>query len=273
MIKLLILGPSGAMGRLICKLALEGDEIKVVAACDVSNIGQKISKLAGVEDPNDITVGNVNDLQKIIEETRPDVAIDFTLAKAAEINCKICVKNNIRCVIGTTGLSQDFMEEFEKLVDEYNAPAVISANMATGVNIFFKIASILAAYLADWDMEIIEAHHIRKRDNYSGTSLTTAKIICDTLGVEMDDVIKYGRPKGPALRKKGAKNEIGIHCIRAGDIVGDHVVLYAGPGERIELKHQAHSRNCFASGAITAVKFVAKAEEIKIYTTRDVLNL
>ena len=273
MIKLLILGPTGSMGRLISQLAFEDDEIEIVAACDVINIGDELGVLVGKKDPNHVKIRYITEIKEIIDETKPDVAVDFTLAEAAEKNCMICVENNIRCVIGTTGLSNSFLEEFEKKIKEYNAPAVISSNMATGVNIFFKMASILTGYLKDWDIEIIEAHHHRKLDAPSGTALTTVKIISEALGVNIDDVAKFGRSKGPNKRKIGAKNEIGVHSIRAGDIVGDHIILYAGPGERIEFKHQAHSRNCFASGAITAIKFIAEAKENKIYTTQEVLNL
>ncbi|MBA7505480.1 4-hydroxy-tetrahydrodipicolinate reductase [subsurface metagenome] len=273
LIKLLILGPTESMGKLISNLALKDNEIDVVAACDVTHIGDDLGFISGVNDPNKIKINNVNNLQKVIDETKPDVAVDFTVAKATEKNCKICVENGIKCVIGTTAMTQDFLDEFENLVKTKNAPAVISPNMATGVNILFKMASILTEYLNDWDIEIIEGHHKRKRDNYSGTSLTIAKIICDTLGVKMDDVIKYGRPKGPALRKKGAKNEIGIHCIRAGDIVGNHTVIYAGPGEYIELQHKAISRDCFAEGAIRAMKYIIRQNKNRIYTMKDVLNL
>jgi len=273
LIKVIILGATGAVGRLISKLALEDKEIEVVAACDIVEIGKELGNLVGAGDSKKIKISDSKELQNVISKTKPDVAIDFSIARATEINCKICVKNNIRCVIGTTGLSQEFLEEFEKLIKENKAPAVISANMATGVNIFLKMASILAEYLDEWDIEIVEAHHIRKRDNYSGTSLTILNNICESLGVKPENVAMFGRPTGTALRKKGAKNEIGIHCIRAGDIVGDHIILYAGPGERIELKHQAHSRNCFATGAMTAVKFIAKATENKVYTTGEVLGL
>jgi 4-hydroxy-tetrahydrodipicolinate reductase len=199
--------------------------------------------------------------------------VDFSTAKATEVNGPVCVKNKVRCVIGTTGLSKEFSNEFEKLVKETQSPSVISSNMATGVNVLFKIASILTKYLADWDIEIIEAHHNRKADAPSGTALTAAKVISQALGIDLDKVAKYGRAQGPNKRQVGAKNEIGIHAIRAGDIVGDHTILYAGPGERIELKHQAHSRNCFATGAIKAVKFIAKAKESKIYNTMEVLGL
>jgi 4-hydroxy-tetrahydrodipicolinate reductase len=273
MIKLLILGPTGSMGRLISHLAFEDDEIEVVAACDVINIGDELGVLVGKKDPNHVKISYITEIKEVINETKPDVAVDFTLAEAAEKNCMICVENKIRCVIGTTGLSNSFLKDFEKKIKEYNSPAVISSNMATGVNIFFKMASILTGYLKDWDIEVIEAHHHRKLDAPSGTALTTTKIISEALGVKIDDVAKFGRSKGPNKRKIGAKNEIGVHSIRAGDIVGDHIILYAGPGERIEFKHQAHSRNCFASGAITAIKFIADARENKIYNTREVLNL
>ena len=102
---------------------------------------------------------------------------------------------------------------------------------------------------------------------------TVGQTIANAIGKNFEEIAKFGRDKGPNKREIGAKKEIGVHAIRAGDIVGDHVVLYAGPGERIELKHQAHSRNCLASGAMTAIKFVANVVDNKIYTTQEVLGL
>ncbi|MHA1292927.1 MAG: 4-hydroxy-tetrahydrodipicolinate reductase [Promethearchaeota archaeon] len=273
MIKLLILGAAGAMGRLIAKQALEDDDIEVVSACDVMNIGQELGKFAGTEDPNNIKISGAGILSKVIEETKPEVAVDFSIAKATEKNCPICIENNVKCVIGTTMLSQEFVDKLEKMIKEYKIPVVMSSNMATGVNILFKIASILTAYLSDWDIEILEAHHHRKVDAPSGTALTIGQIICETLGVNPEEILKFGRSKGPNKREIGAKKEIGVHSIRGGDIVGDHTILFAGPGERIELKHQAHSRNSFASGAIKAIKFIAEAKDPKIYTISDVLGL
>ncbi len=273
MIKLLIFGPTGSMGKLISKLALEDDEIEVVAACDVTNIGRELSFIAGTRDPNNIIIRDVKELNDVIIKTQPDVAVDFTVAKATEENCLILAENGIKCVIGTTALSTGFLEKFEKLIKEYHCPAVISPNMATGVNVLFKMASVLTNYLSDWDIEVLEAHHNRKQDNYSGTSLKILNIICETIGIKIEDVTKYGRTKGKGLRKKGAKNEIGIHCIRAGDIVGEHKIIYAGSGEYIELKHTAINRNCFATGAIRAIKFITKQKEHKIFEMKDVLNL
>ncbi|MBY9013344.1 MAG: 4-hydroxy-tetrahydrodipicolinate reductase, partial [Candidatus Lokiarchaeota archaeon] len=107
----------------------------------------------------------------------------------------------------------------------------------------------------------------------SGTALKIGEAITSSIGSTLDEIAKYGREKGPNKRLVGAKNEIGIHSVRGGDIVGDHTILFAGPGERIELKHQAHSRACFASGAIKAIKFVVNAKENKIFEMKDVLNL
>jgi 4-hydroxy-tetrahydrodipicolinate reductase len=273
MIKLLILGPTGIMGKLISELALKDDEIEVVAACDVNNIGEELGGLLAVKDRNKIKISDVNYLQKVIAETKPDVAVDFTVANATEKNCKICVENGIKCVIGTTAMTQDFLDEFEKLVKTKKAPAVISPNMATGVNILFKMAEILTKYLNEWDIEIIESHHHRKADSPSGTALKIGQIVSESLGVKIDDIAKFGRDKGFNKRQIGGRNEIGFHSIRAGDIIGDHIILYAGPGERIEFKHQAHSRSCFATGAIKAIKFIVQAKENKIYTTNEVLGL
>ncbi len=273
MIKLLIFGPTGSMGKLITKLALEDKEIDVVAAFDVTNIGEELAYIAGVKDPNNIKISDVKYLTEVISQTKPNVAIDFTIAPATEKNCLICAENGIRCVIGTTALSKEFFDKFEELIKKYHSPAVFSPNMATGVNVLFKVASILTSFLADWDIEVIETHHHRKIDAPSGTALKIGQVISDTLGSDFETIAKFGRQRGPNKRTIGAKEEIGIHSIRGGDIVGDHIILYAGPGERIELKHQAHSRECFANGSIKAIKFIANAKEDKIYSTDEVLGL
>lgn len=273
MIRLLILGPSGSMGKLITSLAISDSEIQVVAACDLTQIGKELGNLVATDDPDKTIIKDVNKLQEVISETKPEVVVDFTVAKATEHNCLICAENGIRCVIGTTAMSDEFLTKFEKLVENNKAPAVISPNMATGVNVLFKISSILAGYLKEWDIEVIENHHHRKADVPSGTALTIARAICETLGCDPDETLKFGRSKGPNKRKIGAKNEIGVHAIRAGDIIGDHTILYAGSGERIELKHQAHSRECFANGAIKAIKFIVRQYENRIYSMKDVLNL
>ncbi|MFX0074528.1 MAG: 4-hydroxy-tetrahydrodipicolinate reductase [Candidatus Hermodarchaeota archaeon] len=273
MIKLLILGPTGTTGRIISSLAIKDDEIDVVATCDIDQIGEELGSVLAINDPNRIIINDVKNLQEVIAKTNPEVVVDFTIAKATEQNCLNCVENKIRCVIGTTALSKEFIDRFEGLVVKYKAPAVISPNMATGVNVLFKVSELLASYLNKWDIEIIEAHHHRKIDAPSGTALRIGEVISKSIGSNLNEIAKYGREKGPNKRLVGAENELGIHSIRGGDIVGDHTILFAGPGERIELKHQAHSRMCFAAGAIKAIKFIARQNEIRIYSMKDVLNL
>ncbi|MFX1479350.1 MAG: 4-hydroxy-tetrahydrodipicolinate reductase [Promethearchaeota archaeon] len=273
MIRLLIFGPTGSMGKLISKLAIEDKEIEVVAACDVDQIGEELGFVVGVFDPNRIKITDVKNLNAILSQTMPDVAVDFTIAPATEKNCLICAENGIRCVIGTTALSDEFFNKLKELIIKNHTPAVFSPNMATGVNVLFKIASVLTKYLADWDIEIIEVHHNRKIDAPSGTALKLGQSISEALGSDFEKIAKFGRTRGPNKRTVGAKQEIGIHSVRGGDIVGDHIILYAGPGERIELKHQAQSRECFAEGSIKAIKFIASAKEDKIYSTSEVLGL
>ena len=273
LIKLLILGPTGSMGRLITELALKDKEIDVVAASGIDHIGNLLGSLVAVEDVKNIRISNIEDLKETIKQAKPDIAVDFTLANATEKNCLICVDMGVRCVIGTTALSQEFLLEFEAKVKEKNAPAVISPNMATGMNVFFEIAKKLSQYLKDWDIEIIEIHHHRKVDAPSGTALKIGKLIGDAINSDFDKIVKYGREKGPNKREIGAKSEIGMHSIRAGDIVGDHIVLFAGTGERIELKHQAHNRYSFAEGAIKAIKFISEQSVARIFSMKDVLEI
>ena len=211
MIKLLILGPSGVMGRLISKFALKDKEISVVAACDIENIDTELGLLVGTPDPNKIKIEDVNELDGVIERTKPDVVVDFTLAHATEKNCLICIEKGIKCVIGTTALSHEFLSKFDELVKKHHAPSVISPNMATGVNVLFKMASILASHLSEWDIEIMETHHHRKVDAPSGTALKIGQVISEALKTDFDSIAKYGRSKGPNKREIGAKNEIGYH--------------------------------------------------------------
>jgi len=139
--------------------------------------------------------------------------------------------------------------------------------------VIFEFAAELAKKLKGWEIEIIESHHGRKLDSPSGTAIKILENITKARKLHLDKVSKYGRGRGRNPRIRG-ESEIGIHAIRAGDIVGEHMILYAGDGERIELKHQAHSRDCFASGALKAVKFlINNKENPKIYDMRDVLGL
>jgi len=272
--KLAILGADGSMGRIIAGLAIGDSDIEIVSAYTEPNgpaVGIDIGMLVGKK-PIGVEIVDSVDLDDKLKAAKPDVVFDFTVAAATEANAPIVVQNGIRMVIGTTGLSQDFIESFKALVQENNTPSIISSNMAVGMNLFMKIVGDVAIALQGWDTEIIEAHHNRKKDAPSGTAVTLAEIIAKAWNKNLDDIAKYGRGRGPAPRVKGT-GELGIHAIRAGDIIGDHLVLFAGAGERLELVHRAHDRSCFASGAIKAAKFLVNAEEPRLYTMKEVLGL
>ncbi|MHA1793776.1 MAG: 4-hydroxy-tetrahydrodipicolinate reductase [Promethearchaeota archaeon] len=275
MIKVGILGADGSMGKIIARLAIEDENMQLSCAyteINSPNIGTDAGTLIG-KGKTGVLIEDTSNLEEKLEKAKPDVLIDFTMANATEINAPIAISKKIKMVIGTTGLSDDFINKIEKLTAQMDTPIIVASNMAVGMNLFINTVKQVARMLKGWDIEIIEAHHHRKRDAPSGTAITIARSIAEVLNKNLDDIAKYGRQRGPNPRKIG-EQEIGIHAIRAGDIVGDHTVLFAGPGERIELVHRAHDRSCFASGAITAAKFLySKNLKGGIYSMSDVLGM
>ena len=157
-----------------------------------------------------------------------------------------------------------------KNVEENNVGAVISSNMAIGVNVFFNTLKKLAPLLYDFDIEIIEAHHNQKKDAPSGTAMTAFEVIAEELGRDTEEVGVYGRH---GLVGKRTPEEIGVHAVRGGDIVGDHTVMFVGDGERLEVKHQAHTREVFIAGVIRAIRYVPSAKKGIVSGMNDVLGL
>ena len=157
-----------------------------------------------------------------------------------------------------------------KNIEDNNVGAVISSNMAIGVNVFFNTLKKLAPLLYDFDIEIIEAHHNQKKDAPSGTAMTALEVIAESLERNPEEVGVFGRE---GMVGKRTPEEIGVHAIRGGDIVGDHIVMFVGDGERIELKHQAHTREVFIAGVIRAIRFVPTAEKGVVSSMNDVLGL
>ncbi len=263
------------MGRHIIPMLIEDEDISVISAYvvpDSPNLGLDIGTLAGKQSQN-VKIKSVIDLDKDISTETPDIFIDFTVAIATEKNAVIILEKGIPMIIGTTGLSEKFMEYVNRISVEKKIPLVISSNMAVGVNVIFEFAAELAKKLKGWEIEIIESHHGRKLDSPSGTAVKILENITKARNLLIDEVPKYGRGRGRNPRVRG-EGEIGVHAIRAGDIVGDHVILYAGNGERIELKHQAHSRDCFAAGVLIAVKFlINNKNKPKIYDMGEILGL
>ncbi|MHA1680828.1 MAG: 4-hydroxy-tetrahydrodipicolinate reductase [Promethearchaeota archaeon] len=273
--KIAIFGADGSMGHHVTRLALDGGDVEIVGAFSEEgspDLGVDIASLVG-HSPVGVNIADISNLAEKLNACQPDVIIDFTIAKATELNAKIVLDCGIKLVVGTTGLSQQFIGDLDAKARAVGVPLVLASNMAVGMNLFMNVVGMVAGALKDWDIEIIEAHHHRKRDSPSGTALTLASIISRALDADLDSIAKYGRGKGPNKRKIGGK-ELGIHAVRAGDIVGDHTVLFAGPGERIELVHRAHDRSCFASGALIAAKYLMKEGlEPGIHSMKEVLGL
>ncbi|MDD4652296.1 MAG: 4-hydroxy-tetrahydrodipicolinate reductase [Methanothrix sp.] len=254
MTRIAITGALGRMGTLILQEAAKVDAMQLVAGLDVVGAGAVL--------PGGIVVRDAAQLESVLRESKPDVLIDFTIARAAVDNVCTAAGLGIDLVVGTTGFSDEQHSRMKEAIDGHVA-AVITPNFSLGVNVFWKLVADAAAALKDYDIEIIEAHHNQKKDAPSGTALATVLAIKTALG---EKEVVYGR-EGVMPRGK----EIGVHAVRGGDIVGDHTVLFAGSGERLEIKHQAHSRTAFASGAVRAADWVA-GKKPGIYAMADVLK-
>ncbi|MBN1234465.1 MAG: 4-hydroxy-tetrahydrodipicolinate reductase [Methanotrichaceae archaeon] len=253
MTRIAITGALGRMGTLLIQEAAKVKDMQLVAGLDVVGAGKTL--------PGGVIVKDALQLESVLRESEPDVLIDFTIAKAAANNVCTAANLGINLVVGTTGFSPEQHSQMRKAIEGHVA-AVITPNFSLGVNVFWKLVADAAAALKDYDIEIIEAHHNQKKDAPSGTALATVEAIKRALG---DKEVMHGR-QGIMPRGK----EIGVHAVRGGDIVGDHTVLFAGPGERLEIKHQAHSRTAFASGAVRAADWVV-GKGPGIYSMADVL--
>lgn len=254
MIKVAVTGALGRMGTLVIQEVAKAEDMRLVAGLDVVGAGRHLQ--------GDVAVSDAAELRDVLKLARPDVLIDFTAASASVQNVLTAAEMGVNLVVGTTGFSPEQHASMKKAIDG-RVSAVISPNFSVGVNVFWRLISVAAEALKDYDIEVIEAHHNQKKDAPSGTALATVDVLKKALG---DVEVVHGR-EGIKPREK----EIGVHAVRAGDIVGDHTVLFAGPGERLEIKHQAHSRTAFASGAVRAARFVV-GREPGIYSMADVLK-
>mgnify|MGYP000881307675 CR=1 FL=1 len=274
MIKVAVTGVNGRIGSKIIKALLKEEGIEVVAAIGSPNTpleGKDVGGVIGVGKMG-VPINGAQKLAEVLKRTKVDVLIDFTVADAAVNTIKISAECGVDVVVGTTGFSDEQIGLIKESIEKNNIKAVISPSMAVGVNVFFKVVRDVAKILNDYDydMEIIEAHHKNKVDAPSGTALKTYEIIADELGRNKDESGVYGRQGMIGAR---TSEEIGVHAVRGGDIIGDHTVLFAGDGERLEIIHRAHSRQSFVKGVIKAVRYVLEAPEGKISDMGDVLGI
>ncbi len=252
MIKVGICGALGRMGTKIGGLVNDSPIMELVGGVDI-----RAGSFYGKD------VYESSKIDEFIDEKKPDVLIDFTIANAAVANVKAASRHGVAVVVGTTGFTPEQREELRVAI-EGHIPAVISSNYSLGVNIFFHLIREAAKQLSDYDIEVIEAHHHFKKDAPSGTAKTILSIIKEEVG---DRKEMYGREG--MVGERG--NEIGVHVIRGGDIVGDHTVMFAGNDEVIEFTHRAYDRLVFAHGVVKAVGWIADKKP-GIYSMNDVLG-
>jgi 4-hydroxy-tetrahydrodipicolinate reductase len=252
-VKVVVAGAGGRMGRALIDAVLADGELSLVAALDVkgsSALGQPVGDIKVTSD-----LGAIDKADVLIDFTRPEGTLRH-------------LEHARAMVIGTTG----FTEEDKGAIAEAakRIPIVMAANFAVGVNAVYKLAETAARILGDdYDVEIVEAHHRHKVDAPSGTALHLGQIVAQAMGRELEKNAVFGR-KGDLGERK--PKQIGFHAIRGGDIVGEHTVIFAGTGERVEVTVRSQSRTTYAQGALRAVKFL-KERAPGLYGMADVLGL
>jgi len=266
MTKVAVTGAAGRMGSRVIALLREDEALQLTGVTEREGhpaVGKDAGEVAGVPSQG---IPIQSDLSEVIDDC--EVVIDFTVPEASLHHVEIASAKEKAIVVGTTGFSKAEIEQIRKL--STRCPCVLCPNMSVGVNVLFKVLEEIAPILGnDYDVEIFEIHHRFKKDAPSGTALRMAQIIANAMGRDLEKVGIFGR-KGIIAERP--HDEIGIHTLRGGDIVGEHTVIFGGMGERIELTHRAQSRDNFARGALRAAKFAAHAGN-GLYDMLDVLGL
>ena len=243
MTKIIITGSKGRMGQALLTCAARIPELQVVGAVDQGD-----------------------DLGAII--TKAEVVIDFSFHSATLGVAELCAKHKKAVVIGTTGHSAE--EKAKIIALKAQIPMVIATNFSTGVNTLFWLTRKAAEILGPaFDLEVVEMHHRLKKDAPSGTATTLLEILAEVRKLQLEEALRHGRE---GIVGERTQNEIGIHAIRGGDVVGDHTVIFANNGERVELTHKASSRDTFANGALRAAQWLVK-QPAGLYDMQDVLGL
>ncbi len=260
-----ITGAAGRMGKTLARLCASAPELALTAAVerpDSTQIGLDVGLVAGIESLGVPIAGDLTAVSALY-----DVLIDFTVPESTVRNVEICREAGKRMVIGTTGMG-DSVSVIEQAARDIGI--VFAPNMSVGVNLTFKLLELAARSLGDdYDVEIIEAHHRHKIDAPSGTALRMGEIVAKSLNRDLDACAIYGRQGRTGAREQ---RTIGFSTVRAGEIVGDHTVLFGGTGESIEITHRAADRSTFASGALRAAGWLATRAP-GLFDMQDVLGL
>ncbi|MGD2171062.1 MAG: 4-hydroxy-tetrahydrodipicolinate reductase [Gammaproteobacteria bacterium] len=262
--RIAITGAAGRMGRNLVTACNEADDLELTCAVERpghESLGSDSGMLAGLG-------ANGIEIVDRLDASEFDILIDFTHPSATTDQVDFCLENGRRMVIGTTGCDAELEAKLSRAGEKISI--VYAPNMSVGVNLCLELLQVAARVLGDSvDIEVIEAHHRHKVDAPSGTALKMGRVIAETLGRDLDECAVYGRQGQTGERKR---ETIGFETIRAGDIVGEHTVMFAADGERVEIVHRATDRMNFARGAIRACRWVA-GREAGLYGMRDVLQL
>lgn len=258
MTDLIIVGAAGRMGQCLCSLAKADPALNLVGAVDSD---ERVGSLESLGCPVADKLSGIPGLEN------GAAIIDFTAPEVSLGTAHLAARNGNPLVIGTTGLGEGHFAELNELAKK--TAIFWSSNMSIGVNVLAKILPLLTQALGDdYDIELVELHHNRKKDSPSGTAITLGKCLAGARGWDLPDVAVDGRSGLVGARPKA---QIGFHAVRGGDVVGVHTVYFMGPGERIEVSHQAHSRENFAQGALRASVWLAGQKPGKLYGMADML--
>ncbi len=255
MLKIIVCGAMGRMGINIANIVKNDPKTKISGAVEMKGhelIGKAVTG----------KVKLVDDLKQVINDG--DVVIDFTGSRATIEHLIIAEEAKKPFIVGATGFSAAELKQIRNTSSKI--PCVMAPNWSVGMNLLFNMVGRMAETFEDYDVEIIETHHNRKKDAPSGTAYRLAENIAGAMGAGK---MVFGRKGKEAGRNPG---EIAIHAVRGGGVIGDHMVLFAGEDERIEIIHRAHSRQCFGNGAVRAAKWVV-SKPAGLYDMKDVLNL
>ncbi|MFW5734799.1 MAG: 4-hydroxy-tetrahydrodipicolinate reductase [Oceanidesulfovibrio sp.] len=256
---IIVTGARGRMGSTIAGLVQDDPDLTLAAVVERPSA---VAELSGY----DCLVSS--DLNEVLPKLPGAVVIDFTAPESTVQSAKICAVHGNPLVAGTTGLNVEQQKEMQDAAA--SAPILWAPNMSVGVNVLLEVLPRLVQLLGEaYDMEMVELHHNKKKDAPSGTALKLAECLAEARGWSLSETGNYCREGIIGARPD---KEIGVQTIRGGDVVGVHTVYFLGPGERIEVTHQAHSRETFAQGAIRAAKWIATRKAGRLYSMADVLS-
>ena len=260
-LSIIVMGAAGRMGSTIARIVEEADDLTLAAVLERQ---EAQDRLAGFKASGALIS---SDISKVLPACPGAVVIDFTAPEASMVTARAAVRNGNPVIIGTTGFSENQLDELEALAAE--GLVFRSANMSVGINVIMDILPRLTALLGDaYDVEMMEIHHNKKKDAPSGTALLLAEPLLAAKGLTRADI----NTNRFDVREPRKHAEIGIQSLRGGDVVGVHTIYYMGPGERIEITHQAHSRENFANGALRAARWIVSQKPGRLYNMQDVLH-